>query len=84
MEKPLEILDLPESVRRLVAECEVTGKRTIFARDGRSIAMMLSYDEYLALKETLEISRDAKLRAAIEESEAEVQRGQLLTVEDVE
>ena len=83
MEKPLEILDLPEDVRRLVAECEVTGKRTIFARNGRPIVMLLSHDEVLALKETLEISRDEKLKTAIANGEEEVQQGKMLLVEDL-
>ena len=34
MEKRLELLDLPPDVRQLVGECEVSGKRTLFARDG--------------------------------------------------
>ena len=83
MEKPLEILDLQESVRRLVGECEVTGKRTLFARNGRSIAVLMSYDEYLALRETLEISRDEALRAALDTAEFEVKRNAMLAVEDL-
>ena len=83
MEKPLEILDLPDDVRRLVGECELTGKRTFFSRNGRSIAVLLSYDEYLALRETLAIATDANLRASIDAAEDEVKRGALLAAEDV-
>ena len=83
MEKLHEILDLPEDVRRLVGECELTGKRTLFARNGRPIAVLLSHDEYLALKETLEISRDPKLRTAIDDAEYEVKRNALIVVEDL-
>ena len=83
MEKLLEILDLPEDVRRLVGACELTGKRTLFSRNGRAIAVLLSHDEYLALRETLEISRDAALRARIAAADEEVKRGAMLVVEDL-
>ena len=83
MEKTLEILDLPEDVRRLAGECEVSGKRTLFARNGRPVALLMSYDEYLALRETLEISANPDLRTAIDEGEMEVKRNALLAVEDL-
>jgi PHD/YefM family antitoxin component YafN of YafNO toxin-antitoxin module len=83
MEKRLEILDLPPDVRQLVAECEVSGKRTLFARDGRPVAILISYDEYLALRETIEVSNNADLRRQIETAEDEVKRGAMMLPEDL-
>ena len=73
--KHLEVIDLPEDVRTLVAECEASGVRTAFDRDGRSVAVLVSWDEYLALRETIEISNDTHLIAAMRKSEAEAERG---------
>jgi PHD/YefM family antitoxin component YafN of YafNO toxin-antitoxin module len=70
-------------VRLLVGECEVTGKRTVFARDGRAVAILVSYDEYLALRETIDISNNADLRRQIESAEEEVKRGAMLLPEDL-
>ena len=83
MEKRLEILDLPPDVRQLVAECEVSGKRTVFARDGRPVAILISHDEYLALRETIEVSNNADLRRQIEIAEDEVKRGAMMLPEDL-
>jgi len=83
MEKRLELLDLPPDVRQLVAECEVSGKRTIFARDGRPVAILISHDEYLALRETIDISNNASLRRQIETAEDEVKRGAMMLPEDL-
>src|SRR6185295_12158157 len=58
MEKQLEILDQQSVVRELVGECELTGKRTLFLRGGRPVAILASYDEYLALRETIDIVND--------------------------
>ena len=65
-EKSLEILETPPEVRELVRECELTGRRTLFQRDGRAVAILVSYDEYLALRETIEIGNDADLRTRID------------------
>ena len=83
MEKRLELLDLPPDVRQLVAECEVSGKRTVFARDGRPVAILISHDEYLALRETIEVSNNADLRRQIEMAEDEVKRGAMMLPEEM-
>ena len=54
MDKRFDILDAPEDVRALVGECELTGNRTTFLRNGRPIAILISHDEYLALRETMD------------------------------
>jgi len=83
MEKRLELLDLPPDVRQLVGECEVSGKRTLFARDGRPVAILISYDEYLALRETIDISNNADLRKQIEIGEDEIKRNAVMLPEDL-
>ena len=83
MERRVEILDLTGEARELVRDCEITGQRTIFTRNGRDVAILVSHDEYLALRETIDISGDAALRAQIDAGEDEVKRGAMLLVEDL-
>ena len=83
MEKRLELLELSPDVRQLVAECEVSGKRTRFERDGKPVAILVSFDEYLALRETIDIGNDAELRKQIENGEEELKRNALLLPEDL-
>ena len=80
MERRVEILDLTGDARELVRDCEITGQRTIFTRNGREVAMLVSHDEYLALRETIEIAGDAALREQIARAEEEVARGAMLLV----
>ena len=82
-DRHFEILDLPNDVRELIASSEITGQRSIFERQGRPAAILLSHDEYLALRETLEISNDAGLRARLAAAEAEAARGAMLLPEDL-
>jgi mRNA-degrading endonuclease RelE of RelBE toxin-antitoxin system/PHD/YefM family antitoxin component YafN of YafNO toxin-antitoxin module len=83
MEKRLDILDLPPDVRALVGECELTGNRTNFTRNGRPVAALVSFDEYLALRETVEIANDVPLRAQIAAADEEVQRNSILLAEEL-
>jgi PHD/YefM family antitoxin component YafN of YafNO toxin-antitoxin module len=83
MEKRLELLELSPDVRQLVAECEVSGKRTRFERDGKPVAILVSFDEYLALRETIEIANNAELRRQIDSGEEELKRNALLLPEDL-
>ena len=61
----LDILEQPDDVRALIGECELSGKRTVFEREGRPVATLISYDEYMALRETIDISNDPDLREAL-------------------
>jgi PHD/YefM family antitoxin component YafN of YafNO toxin-antitoxin module len=70
-------------VRQFVAECELTGKKTVFERNGRAVVILVSYDEYLALRETIDIANDAELRAFITKAEEEVKRGAMMLPEDL-
>ena len=83
MEKRLELLELSPDVRQLVAECEVSGKRTRFERDGKPVAILVSFDEYLALRETIDIGNNAELRKQIESAEEELKRNALMLPEEL-
>jgi PHD/YefM family antitoxin component YafN of YafNO toxin-antitoxin module len=73
--KRVDLLDLPDDVRALVGECEVTGRRTTFTRAGRDVAVLVSHDEYLALRETIDVARNPTIIAGMRKSEAEAERG---------
>jgi PHD/YefM family antitoxin component YafN of YafNO toxin-antitoxin module len=82
-EKRLQILDAPPAVRELVSECELTGRRTLFDREGRTAAILISFDEYLAMRETIEIASDTDLRSMLDATEDEIRRNALLLPEDL-
>jgi mRNA-degrading endonuclease RelE of RelBE toxin-antitoxin system/PHD/YefM family antitoxin component YafN of YafNO toxin-antitoxin module len=81
--KQIEILDLPEDVRQLVGECELTGRQTLFMRNGRPVVTLVSYDEYFALRETIDIANDEVTRAQIDAADEETKRGAMLLTEDL-
>jgi PHD/YefM family antitoxin component YafN of YafNO toxin-antitoxin module len=79
----IDLLDLPEDARDLVRECEAKGQRTLFERSGRPVAMLVSYDEYLALRETVDLMNAPLIYARIETADEEVRGGRMMLVEDL-
>ena len=70
-------------MRELVGECELTGRRTLFMRNGRAVVALVSHDEWLALRETLDIWNDSALREQIGRGEEQAQRNALMVMEDL-
>jgi PHD/YefM family antitoxin component YafN of YafNO toxin-antitoxin module len=79
----IDLLDLPDDARDLVRNCEASGERTVFERNGRPVAILVSHDEYLALRETIDIFNAPLLYARIEAADEEVRRGKMMLVEDL-
>jgi PHD/YefM family antitoxin component YafN of YafNO toxin-antitoxin module len=69
--KRIDVLDLTEDARDLIRECEVKGTHTVFERNGRPVAVLVSNDEYSALRETIEIANDSLLFAKLAEADQE-------------
>ncbi|HET7436501.1 MAG TPA: hypothetical protein VFN10_17455 [Thermoanaerobaculia bacterium] len=63
----VDLIESPEALRALIAECEVSGKQTLFTRGVRPVAVLVSFDEYIALRETIGIANDAELVARLNE-----------------
>lgn len=81
--KRTNVLDLPQDARDLVTECEVSGQQTIFERNARPVAILVSYDEYLALHETIAITNDPGLRAKIDLADGQANKGEVDLVEEI-
>jgi prevent-host-death family protein len=78
----VDIHDLGEEARELAASCEVSGRRTVISRNGRRIAVLTSWDEYFALRETIALLERDDVRAELELAEDQARRGELLLPED--
>lgn len=76
--KHVDLLDLSEEVRDLVRECEAKGAQTVFERNGRAVATLVSWDEYMALRETIEIANDALFFAHLAEADQQIESGDFI------
>jgi PHD/YefM family antitoxin component YafN of YafNO toxin-antitoxin module len=78
----VDILDLADEARDLVRDSEV-GRRTVVTRDGREVAIVISFDEYVALRETVAISGNQKLRERIAQADREAFTGAFIAPEEL-
>ncbi|WP_155373307.1 type II toxin-antitoxin system Phd/YefM family antitoxin [Catellatospora vulcania] len=66
------LTEVRDNLREVVDTVVNTGGEYIITRHGKNVAVILSYDEYEALVETLNILSDDATMAAIREAEAEL------------
>lgn len=82
-DQSIDLLTLEPEAMELLRECEVSGKRTVFLRANRPVAILISYDEYTALRETVELAGSERHGAIIAAADEEIRRGAVLAAEDV-
>lgn len=83
IDRTIEAAETIDELRQLIRECEVTGRRTIFTRSGQPVSILVSHDEYLALRETVELSAEPEVLRDIELAEEQGRRGELILPEDL-
>ena len=70
---------LPE----LVANAQVAHKRYEITRNGHPVAVLVGFDDYEALTETLAVLADAELLHAVREGLAQLRMGDVLNEEEL-
>ncbi|HEV8555034.1 MAG TPA: type II toxin-antitoxin system Phd/YefM family antitoxin [Actinophytocola sp.] len=61
-----------------VDKAEREHERVVVTRNGRPVAVLIGYDDLVALEETLEILSDPEAMADIRQSRSEVDRGDVV------
>jgi antitoxin YefM len=67
--------ELREKLSDVLDDVDTTGAEYTITRHGRPVAVVLSYDEYEAMIETLNILSDAETMAAIAEGDEDLVDG---------
>lgn len=79
----LPLADVRNRLSELVAEVEQTHARVTITKHGHPAAVLISPDDLAAIEETLEILSDARGMAEIREAEAEIERGEYTSGEEM-
>ena len=70
-----------ENLPKIIDEVVETGSEMIISRHGRQEAIILGYEEYESLIETLNILSDPSTMAALNEAENDLESGDLVSFE---
>lgn len=79
----LPLAEVRANLSRLIEQAVLTHERVEVTRNGRRAAVLLSADDYDGIMETLDILSDPGEVAAIREGMAEIERGEVYTLEEV-
>ena len=71
------LTELRDKLGETLDQIEATGEEFIVTRHGRNVAVILAYDEYESLLESLNILSDNDTIEAIEEAEADASNGRV-------
>ena len=67
-----------ERFSELVDEVVATGAELTITKHGRPVAVLIAYDEYESLVETVNILSDPDTMAAVAEAESDIEAGRLV------
>ena len=79
----LPISEVRASLPQIVKAADEKFERTVITTNGRPVAVVMSYEEYQAWEETLEILSDAETMRDWREARAAIARGETFSFEDV-
>ena len=79
----LPLAEVRANLSKLVDEAVRTHMRIEVTRQGRRAAVILSADDYDSIMETLDILSDQELMRDVRAAEAESERGEVFTLEEV-
>ncbi len=82
-ERFLTVTEAKKSFCELVRETDETFDRVIITRGGHPAAVLLAYDDYDGMQETIEIMSDPELVKAIREGEEDIRAGRTVDYEVV-
>lgn len=68
-----------DNLSEVVDEVTTTGEEFVITRHGRPVAVILSYEEYESLIESLNVLSDDATMEALAEAEADVAEGRVTT-----
>ena len=79
----LPISEARANLPQIVKAADEKFQRTVITTNGRPVAVVVSYEEYLAWEETLEILSDAETMEEWREARASIARGETFSFEDL-
>jgi prevent-host-death family protein len=79
----LPISEARANLPQIVKAADEKFQRTVITTNGKPVAVVMSYEEYLAWEETLEILSDAETMKEWREARAALARGETFSFEDI-
>ena len=83
MSQTISLSHAKARLTRLLSEVEELGEEVVITRSGRPVGVLMGFQEYEGLLETLEILADQELSTAIRDGLADAAEGRVLSEAEV-
>ncbi len=83
-ERFLSVTEAKKSFCELVRETGETFDRVVITREGRPAAVLIAYEDYEGLQETIDILSDPKLAKRVEEGRRDIRAGRTVSLEELD
>ncbi len=75
------LTEIRDNLSEAIDEVTAAGSDLVVTRHGRPVAVVVSYEDYESLIETLNILSDSETMSALDEARSEAETGDLATLE---
>jgi len=83
-ERFLTVTEAKKSFCELVRETDETFDRVIITRSGHPVVVLIAYEDYEGLQETIEILSDPEMVKRIQEGEKDIRAGRTVSLEELD
>lgn len=84
MTRSISLKKLRPRLPKIIEEIDTKMDRFIITKRGKSVALMMSIDDYESLLETLDALSDAGLVKKIRQAEKDIKKGNVKALDDIE
>jgi prevent-host-death family protein len=83
MSETISLSHAKARLTKLLSEVEELGEEVVITRSGRPVGVLIGFQEYEGLLETLEILADPEMTAAIQQGLADAAEGEVLSEAEI-
>ena len=84
MTKSISLKKLRPKLPKVIEEIDTKMDRFIITKRGRSVALMMSIEDYESLLETLDVLSNTGLMKDIKQAEKDIKKGNIKALDDIE
>jgi len=81
--KTLPLSEVKAHLSEIADEVDRTHERVLVTRNGRDYVVLMSVEDLESMEATLELAADPEAQQRIKEAEAEIERGETYSIEEV-
>ena len=84
MTRSISLKKLRPALPKVIDEIDSKMDRFVITKRGKSVALMMSIDDYESLLETLDVLSNTNLKKKIKKAEGDIKKGNIKALDDID